>query len=54
MKLPTAKEISDALLPEGMAIRTLIHMFEGRVTEDNSKIFISLVKAVTSFGNETK
>lgn len=54
MKLLTAKEISDALVPEGMAIRTLIHMSEGRVTEDNSNIFISTVKAVASFRNEIK
>lgn len=53
-KLPTAREIYDSLPAEGMGIQALIGMFKGRVDKDNSKVFISIVKAVSSFDNARK
>lgn len=53
-KLPSAREIYDSLPPQGMGIQSLIGMFKGRVDKDNSKIFISIVKAVSSFDNQRK
>ena len=53
-KLPTAKEIYDSLPAEGMGIQSLIGLFKGRVDKDNSKVFISIVKAVSSFDNVRK
>ncbi|KAG9205007.1 hypothetical protein G6514_009466 [Epicoccum nigrum] len=53
-KLPTAKEIYESLPPQGMGIQALIGLFKGRVDKDNSKVFISIVKAVSSFDNQRK
>ena len=53
-KLPTAKEIYESLPPKGMGIQALIGLFKGRVDKDNSKVFISIVKAVSSFDNQRK
>lgn len=46
---PSAKEIFDALPPEGMNIQSLIAIFKGRVGLTNSKDFIKTVKAVSNF-----
>jgi transcription initiation factor TFIIF subunit alpha len=53
-KLPSAKEIYDSLPPQGMGIQALIGLFKGRVDKDNSKTFISIVKAVSSFDGQRK
>ncbi|KAH6616571.1 hypothetical protein C7974DRAFT_402040 [Boeremia exigua] len=53
-KLPSAREIYDSLPPQGMGIQALIGLFKGRVDKDNSKVFISIVKAVSSFDNQRK
>ena len=37
-----------------MGIASLILRFKGRVNEDNAKVFISIVKAVSSFDNQRK
>lgn len=50
--IPSAKEIYDSLPPEGMNIRNLIAKFKGRVDGTNSKMFIKLVKAVSSFDKQ--
>jgi transcription initiation factor TFIIF subunit alpha len=47
--VPSAKEIFDALPPEGMNIQSLIAIFKGRVDKTNSKDFIKTVKAVSNF-----
>ncbi len=52
--LPSAREIYDSLPPEGMAIQSLIGLFKGRVGKENSKHFISIVKAVSSFDGQRK
>ena len=50
--MPSAKEIYDSLPQEGMNIRNLIANFKGRVDGTNSKMFIKLVKAVSSFDKQ--
>ncbi|KAH7380774.1 hypothetical protein BKA66DRAFT_442304 [Pyrenochaeta sp. MPI-SDFR-AT-0127] len=50
--IPSAKEIYDSLPPQGMDIHNLIAKFKGRVDKTNSKLFIKLVKAVSSFDRE--
>ena len=37
-----------------MGIQALIGLFKGRVDKGNSKVFISIVKAVSSFDNQRK
>lgn len=50
--IPSAKEIYESLPPQGMDIHNLIAKFKGRVDKTNSKLFIKLVKAVSSFDRE--
>lgn len=50
--IPSAKEIYECLPPQGMNLKDLIAKFKGRVDNTNSKLFIKLVKAVSSFDKQ--
>ncbi|CBY00003.1 hypothetical protein LEMA_P075920.1 [Plenodomus lingam JN3] len=51
-QLPTAKEIHDSIPPQGMNLKDLILKFKSRVEHSNTKQFIKLVKAVSSFDKQ--
>ncbi|KAF2853023.1 Rap30/74 interaction domain-containing protein [Plenodomus tracheiphilus IPT5] len=51
-QLPTAKEIHESIPPQGMNLKDLILKFKGRVGHSDTKQFIKLVKAVSSFDKQ--
>ncbi|KAH9871880.1 hypothetical protein J1614_006138 [Plenodomus biglobosus] len=51
-QLPTAKEIHETIPPQGMNLKDLILKFKSRVEHSNTKQFIKLVKAVSSFDKQ--
>ncbi|OAG07482.1 uncharacterized protein CC84DRAFT_1204955 [Paraphaeosphaeria sporulosa] len=46
---PSTSEIYNALLPDGMPIKKLVHKFRICVNQDNKKEFVRLVRAVASY-----
>ena len=52
--MPSALEIHNAMPAGGMNIGTLLAAFKGRVNPSNNKIFIKLVKAISTFDSQRK
>ncbi|KAF2111859.1 hypothetical protein BDV96DRAFT_466829, partial [Lophiotrema nucula] len=52
--MPSALEIHNAMPASGMNIGTLLAAFKGRVNPSNNKIFIKLVKAISTFDSQRK
>ena len=54
LKLPSAKEVYDALPSQGTSISALISKIQGPIDRKHSKPFFPIVKAVTSFDNKRR